>query len=176
MSFSLGQTKLSVLSGYIRLSLERGVTVFLFSNAQCWALFLSACNAYSWSLAQSIGESLLTSLFTFFIFSRIYELNSNVERADYLNNLCNFQLIKSNIEGSISHLKLRNCWVAKKVMSHTFFVKLRVFKRGFFRNHSVYRAQLFRDNWNCYALSIFRGFILLASSDYEEHMLMRQKM
>ena len=47
MSFSLGQTKLSVISGNIRLSLERGVTVFLFSNAQCWALFLSACNAYS---------------------------------------------------------------------------------------------------------------------------------
>ena len=78
-----------------------------------------------------------------------------------------FSAFESNIEGSISHLKLRNCWVAKKVMSHAFFATFRVFKRGFLWNHSVYRAQLFRDNWNCYALSIFRGFILLASSDYE---------
>ena len=28
---------------------------------------------------------------------------------------------------------------------------------------------------NCYALSIFRVFILLASSDSDKHMLMRQK-
>ena len=60
-------------------------------------------------------------------------------------------------------------------MSHTFFVKFRVFKIEFLRNHLVHRIQIFRDNWNCYALSIFRGFILLALSDNDEHMLMRQR-
>ena len=30
-------------------------------------------------------------------------------------------------------------------MSHAFFVKFRVFKRGFLQNQSVYRAQIFRD-------------------------------
>ena len=92
-----------------------------------------------------------------------------------LSNLCNFQLFASNIEGNISHQKLRNCCVAKKLMSHTFSVKFRVFRREFLRNHSVFWAQIFRDNWNCYALSIFRVFILLASSDSDKHMLIRQK-
>ena len=36
-----------------------------------------------------------------------------------LSNLCNFQLFASNIEGNISHQKLQNCCVAKKLMSHT---------------------------------------------------------
>ena len=35
-------------------------------------------------------------------------------------------------------------------------------------------TQIFRDNLNCYALSIFRVFILFASSDSDKHMLMRQ--
>ena len=82
-----------------------------------------------------------------------------------LSNLCNFQ-------GNISHQKLRNCWMAKKSMSHSFSVKFRVFGKEFLRNHSVYWAQSFTDNWNCYALSIFRDFILLASSDSDKHMLM----
>ena len=85
-----------------------------------------------------------------------------------LSNLRNFQLYTSNIEGNISHQKLRNCCVAKKLMSHTFSVKFRVFRREFLRNHSVYWAQIFRDNWDCYALSIFRVFILLASSDSDD--------
>ena len=58
---------------------------------------------------------------------------------------------------------------AKKLMSCTFFVKFRVFKREFLLDHWVHWAQIFRDNWNCYALSIFRGFILLASPDNNEH-------
>ena len=82
-----------------------------------------------------------------------------------LSNLCNFQ-------GNISHQKLRNCWVAKKSMSHSFPVKFRVFGKEFLRNHSVYWAQSLRDNWNCYALSIFWDFFLLASSDSDKHMLM----
>ena len=63
----------------------------------------------------------------------------------------------------------------KKVMRHAFSVKFRVFRRAFLRNHSMYWAQIFRDNWNFYALSIFRVFILLASSDSDKHMLMRHK-
>ena len=63
-----------------------------------------------------------------------------------LRNLCNFQLFASSIDGNISHQKLRNCCVAKKLMSHTFSVKFRVFRREFLRNYSVYWAQIFRDN------------------------------
>ena len=92
-----------------------------------------------------------------------------------VSNLCNFQLFASDIERNISHQNLPNCWVAKKLMSHTFSVKFRVFRREFLRNHSVHWGQIFRDNWNCYALSIFRVFILLASSDSDKHILMRQK-
>ena len=39
----------------------------------------------------------------------------------------------------------------------------------------LYRAQVFRDNWNCYALSLFRDFTSLASSGNSKHILMRQK-
>ena len=83
-----------------------------------------------------------------------------------LSNLCNFQLYTRNIEGNISHQKLRNCCVAKKLTSYTFSVKFRVVRGGFLRNHSMYWAQSFRDNWNCYALSIFRVFISLVSSGW----------
>ena len=50
-----------------------------------------------------------------------------------------------------------------------------VFQREFIRNNLVCRAPISRDNWNCYALSIFRNFMLLASSDNDKLMLMRQK-
>ena len=60
-------------------------------------------------------------------------------------------------------------------MSHTFSVKFRVFRREFLRSHSVYWAQIYRDNWNCYALSIFRVFILLASSNSDKLMLWGKK-
>ena len=63
-----------------------------------------------------------------------------------LSILRSIQLFLSNIEGNTSHRKFRNCWVAKKLMSHTFFVKFRVFKREFLLSHSVHRAQIFRDN------------------------------
>ena len=92
-----------------------------------------------------------------------------------LNNLCTFQLIASSIEGHIKHQKLRNCWVAKKLMSRTSPVKFGVFRREFLRNHSMNWTQIFRENLNRYALSIFRVFILLASSDSDKHMLMKQK-
>ena len=138
----------------------------------------------AWSYG-CIGESLLMSLFTFFLIS----IRLNWQKPwPYIWIKCktwkswlswaicaNFQLFTSNIERNISNQKLRNCCVAKKLMSHTFSVKFRVFRREFLRNHSVFWAQIFRDNWNCYALSIFRVFILLASSDSDKHMLMRQK-
>ena len=63
-----------------------------------------------------------------------------------LNNLCNFQLFASSIERNIRHQKLRNCWVAKKLMSRTSPVKFRVFRREFLRNHSMNRTQIFREN------------------------------
>ena len=38
----------------------------------------------------------------------------------------------------------------------------------------MYWAQIFRENWNCYALSIFRVFILLASSDSDKHIYVNE--
>jgi len=92
-----------------------------------------------------------------------------------LSNLRNFQLFASSIEGNIRHQKLRNCWVAKKLMSRSSAVKFRAFRREFLQNHSMNWTQIFRENFNCYALSILRVFMLLASSDSDKHMLMRQK-
>ena len=63
-----------------------------------------------------------------------------------LSELCNFQLFESSIEGNNSHQKLRNCWVAKKLMSHTFPVKFRVFRKEFLRDHQMYCDQIFREN------------------------------
>jgi len=48
-----------------------------------------------------------------------------------LSNLSNFQLFASSIEGNISHEKLRNCWVAKKLMSHTAPVKFEFLEENF---------------------------------------------
>ena len=98
-----------------------------------------------------------------------------MQKLKELIKLCNFQLFASTIKENIRPQKLRNCCVAKKLMSHKFSVKFRVFRREFLRNHSVYWTEIFRDNRNCYALSIFRVFILLASSDSDKHTLMTQK-
>ena len=86
-----------------------------------------------------------------------------------LSNLCKFQLFASSIEGNIRHQKLRNCCVAKKLMSPTFPLKFQVFRSEFLRNHSMDWTQIFRENLNCYSFSIFRVFILLASSDSDKH-------
>ena len=139
----------------------------------------SECNLFLWYT--TIRQSLLTSLFTFFLIS--IRLNSKKPWPEIWTKCKSWKswlswaicAIFSLLKAILKELQLRNCWVAKKLMSHTFFVKFRVFKREFLRNHWVYRAQIFRDNWNCYALSIFRCFILFASSDNDEHMLMRQK-
>ena len=86
-----------------------------------------------------------------------------------LSNLCNFQVFASSIEGNIRYQKLRNYWVAKKLMSRTSSVKFRVFRKEFLRNHLMNWTQIFRENLNCCALSIFRVFILLGSSDSDKH-------
>ena len=52
----------------------------------------------------------------------MYDLNAKLKELIKLSNVCNFQLFASHIEGNINHRKLRNCCVAKKLMSHTFFV------------------------------------------------------
>ena len=70
-----------------------------------------------------------------------------------LSNLYNFQLFASNIEGNISHQKLQNCCVAKKLMSNTFSVKFRTFWRAFLWKHSVYWIII----------------LFLASSDSDKH-------
>ena len=49
------------------------------------------------------------------------------------------------------------------------------FEREIPRNYLVYRAQIFRCNWNCYPPSIFRNFFFfLTLSDYDKPILMRQ--
>ena len=93
-----------------------------------------------------LGESLLTSLLTFFFFSirlnpwkhrRMYELKLKdlKELVNLLNlsNLCNFLLFISTIKGHRSNRKPRICCVAKP-MSCAFFVEFRVFQREFLRN------------------------------------------
>ena len=50
-------------------------------------------------------------------------------------------------------------------MSRTSPVKFGVFRGEFLRNHLMNWTQIFGENLNCYALSIFRVFVLLASSD-----------
>ena len=92
-----------------------------------------------------------------------------------LSSLCNLQLFASSIEGNIRHQKLRNCWVARKLMSRTSPVKFEVFRREFLWKHWMNWTQICRENLNCYALSIFKVFILLASSGSDKHMLMRRK-
>ena len=88
-----------------------------------------------------------------------------------LSNLCNFQLFASSIEGKkYQTSKTVKLLAGKKVNELYILVKFRVFRREFLRNHSMNWTQVFRGNLSCYALSIFRVFILLASSDGDKHM------
>ena len=54
-----------------------------------------------------------------------------MQKLKELIKLSNFQLFASSIEGNIRHPKLRNCWVAKKLMSRTSHVKFGVFRTEF---------------------------------------------
>ena len=44
------------------------------------------------------------------------------------------------------------------------FVEFRVFKIEFLQNHSVHRAQVSRDNWNCYALLFYYPYQIMMSN------------
>ena len=109
-----------------------------------WCKWMNNINNYS---HYEIGESLLTSLFTFFLIA--YNL-THKSRVRMCWAICaifsSLQLNAINIEENISHQKLPNCCVAKKLISHTFSVKFQVLRREFLRNQSVYWAQIFRDS------------------------------
>lgn len=94
-----------------------------------------------------------------------------------MSNLCNFQLLASDIEEHISRQKLRNCRVAKTLISHTFFVKFRVLKKENFSENIRYVGLKFSaiTEISCSAFNIY-WFILFALSDNDKHMLMRQKL
>ena len=98
-----------------------------------------------------------------------------MQKLKELIKLSNFQLFASNIEGNISHQKLRNCWVAKKLMTHTFSVKFRGFRREF--SETIWCIGLkfseITDTVMPFQYSEFLSF--LGSSDSDKHMLMRQK-
>ena len=78
--------------------------------------------------------------------------------------ISNFQLFGINNNGTSSNHNLRNWWVAKTLMSSCIICKVWGFQREFLRNYPVYWAQIFGDNWNCYAFSIIRVFTSLASA------------
>ena len=63
-------------------------------------------------------------------------------------------------------------------MSSHILCKFRSFSKKIFSETIWYIELKFSEitDRNCYALSIFRNFILLASSDNDKPMLMRQKM
>ena len=45
-----------------------------------------------------------------------------MQKLKELIKLSNFQLFASNIEGHTSHQKLRNCWVAKKLIKSRLYL------------------------------------------------------
>ena len=90
---------------------------------------------------------------------RIYELNAKVERADKVGQFVQFSALCEQYWTKYQPSKTAKLLCGKKVnLNHTFSVKFQVIRREFLRNHSVYWAHIFRDNRNCYALSIVRVF------------------
>ena len=76
-----------------------------------------------------------------------------VQKMKELVNLNNLQLFASNNKGNSSHRKLLG---GKNVNEPYILFKISSFSK--LRNYSIYRAHIFTDNWNCYALSRFREF------------------
>ena len=71
----------------------------------------------------------------------------------------------------------KNCWVGKTWMSSCILCKFSSFsKENFSETIRYIGLKRLGDNWNCYALSIIGHFTLLALSDNDKHMLMRQKL
>ena len=73
-------------------------------------------------------------------------------------------------------IKTRNSWVAKSLMSHTFFVKFPGFKHASQENYLTYRLHIFRQSKFCEVLSIFKTSDSVARVKTRVHMLMMQKM
>ena len=92
---------------------------------------------------------------------------------DNLSGLRNFQLFAISEKGNISNQKLRNCWVAKTLMSSKILCKLSSFSKKIYPKLFAISVQIFRDSWN--TLSIFKDFLQKASSENDKHMLMKQK-
>ena len=67
-----------------------------------------------------------------------------------------------------------NSWVAKALMSHTFFVKFLVFKPVLEKTNLTHRDQFYSERYSCHVLSIFRTDIFLAQSEIETLILVRQ--
>ena len=69
---------------------------------------------------------------------------------------------------------MAHCWVAKKLMSHTFSVKFRVLEENF--SETILCIGLkFSEITETVMPFQYSVFILLASSDSDKCMLMRQK-
>ena len=132
----------------------------------CWSLLgLKGLNLWPWVTLIKSSSNWTTCYATLGLSSSIRNRRIFAGVIVYTFTLCYaiyaiFSSKQAILKEISVHQQLRNFWVAKKLMSHTIFVKVRVFQSDFLRKHLVYRAQIFRDNWNCYALSTFRVFIL----------------
>ena len=105
----------------------------------------------------------------------MHKFNSKVERVN-LSNVCNFQPFASNNKENSSNRKLWNCWVAKTLMSPYIVCLFSMFSKIISPRLFGISGTNFHDNWNCYVLSIFREFVLIAWSENEGHnMLISQK-
>ena len=64
--------------------------------------------------------------------------------------------------------------MAKSLMSHTFAVKIRVFKHASHKIHLIYWTQIFWHNLSFKALSLFTADHLIAQQETKARMLMKQ--
>ena len=74
--------------------------------------------------------------------------------------------LQSDITKEIAAIK--NCKISgwQNTMSSYILAKFQVF----LQNYLVHQVQMFKDKWNCYALSILSDYILIAWSGNERHM------
>ena len=72
-------------------------------------------------------------------------------------------------------IKPRSSWVAKSLLSHTFFLKFPGFKHASQENYLTYRLHIFTRSQFCEVLSIFRTSDFVAQVKTRAHMLMTQK-
>ena len=89
--------------------------------------------------------------------------SSHLKELVKFGNQRNFLLLACNIEGDISLQKLQNFWVAK--WSHTFFVKLCVFKHSSQKKYLTHQAQICSESYSCHLVSVFITDIVVAQSE-----------